>query len=99
MNNKGADQPAHMCSLISAFFIRFSESSIPKHATSEITSFYLGSLAEQTGLSLTWSEIPEDRFCHDVAQMMHAGADCRIKSIKVAHQGEMTSGIDCYDKF
>ena len=99
MNNKDADQPGHTCSLISAFFIRFSESSIPKHATNEISKFYLVSVAEHTGLSLTWSETPKDRFCHDVAQMIHAGADCRIKSIKVAHQGEMTSGIDCYDKF
>ena len=36
-NNKGADQPAHSCSLISAFVIRFLESTISKLATSEIS--------------------------------------------------------------
>ena len=74
MNNKGADQPAHMRSslrsLISAFFITFSESGIPKLATSEISMFYLVSVAEQTGLSLTSLETPKDRFCRNEAQMM-----------------------------
>ena len=37
--NKGADQPAHMCSLISAFVIRLLESSISKLATGEISYF------------------------------------------------------------
>ena len=32
-NNIGADQPAHLCSLISAFVIRFVESIICKLAT------------------------------------------------------------------
>ena len=38
-NNKGADQPARMRSLISAFVIRFFESIISRLATSEISSF------------------------------------------------------------
>ena len=38
-NNKGADQPAHPRSLISAFVIRLLESIISKHATSEISIF------------------------------------------------------------
>ena len=29
----------------------------------------LASVAEQAGLSLTWSETPEDTFPHDVAQL------------------------------
>ena len=38
-NNKGADQPGHPRSLISAFVIRVLESIISKLATSEIFSF------------------------------------------------------------
>ena len=36
-NHKGADQPAHMRSLISAFVIRFMESTISRIATNEIS--------------------------------------------------------------
>ena len=36
-NNIGADQPAHQRSLISAFVIRFNESTICKLATGEIS--------------------------------------------------------------
>ena len=45
-NNKGADQPAHPHSLISAFVIRLSESIICRLVTSEILIFYLVSVAE-----------------------------------------------------
>ena len=38
-NNTGADQPAHPCSLISAFVIRVLESTISKLAPSEISVF------------------------------------------------------------
>ena len=38
-NNKVADQPAHSRSLISAFVIRFFESTISKLATSESSIF------------------------------------------------------------
>ena len=48
--NKGTDQPAHSCSLITAVVIRLLES---KHATSEILMFLLLSVAEQVGLKLT----------------------------------------------
>ena len=33
---------------------------------------YLVSVAEQVGLSLTWSQTTEDRFSHDVAQKIQA---------------------------
>ena len=39
VNNKGADQPAHLCSLISAFVIRLLESIISRFAMSEISFF------------------------------------------------------------
>ena len=38
-NNTGKDQPAHLCSLISAFVIRFLESIISRLATSKISNF------------------------------------------------------------
>ena len=52
-NNKGADQHAHRHRLISAFVIRFLECIISKFAMSEISDFYLVSLAEHAGLNLT----------------------------------------------
>ena len=38
-NNKGADQPAHPCSLFSAIVIHVVKSTISKLATSEISFF------------------------------------------------------------
>ena len=55
-NNKGADQPAHPPSLISPFM-----------CTCYIQSFK--NLAEQAGLNLTYSKIPEDTFSRDVAHL------------------------------
>ena len=55
-NNTDADQPAHPRRLISASVIRFLESTISKHASSEILMFYLVSVAEETGLSLAFTE-------------------------------------------
>ena len=55
-NNKGADQPAHPRSLISAFVVRFLDSIIPLVSISEISSLYLAPVAEQAGLSLTRTE-------------------------------------------
>ena len=67
-NNKGAVQPAHPRSLISAFVVRFLGSIISLISISEILSLYLASLAAQASLSLPWSKTP-DRFSHDVAHM------------------------------
>ena len=57
-NNKGADQPAHPRSLISAVVIRLLERIIPKLVTSEISMFWLVSVAESR-----YVRNPEDRFC------------------------------------
>ena len=62
VNNKGADQPAHSCRLISAFIIHFLKSFIPELVTGEISVFYLFTLAEETGSSLTLSETPRTGF-------------------------------------
>ena len=60
-NNKGADQPAHPRSLISAFIICFLETTISKLATSESSIFQLVSVAEETGLSLPLLETPKTK--------------------------------------
>ena len=58
-NNKGADQPGHMCCLISAFVIYLLESIISSLSTSEISNFKLVSVAGQSGFNLTLSETPK----------------------------------------
>ena len=57
-NTKGANQPAHPRSLISAFDISLLESIISRLATGKISIFQLVSVAEQAGLNLTLSETP-----------------------------------------
>ena len=64
VNNKGADQPAHLLSLISAFVIHYLKSIVVKLASRKISTFYLGSVAEETCLCLALSETPKTRFCH-----------------------------------
>ena len=62
VNNKGADQPAHLRSLISFFVVRRLDSIIPLVSISKISSLYLASVAAQAGLSLTWSETQKTGF-------------------------------------
>ena len=62
MNNTGADQPVHPCSLISAFVIRFLERIICKLAPGEIAIFQLVSVAEETGLKLALPDTPKTGF-------------------------------------
>ena len=69
-NNKGADQPAHPRSLISAFVVCFLDSVMSLVSVTKLSSFMLASVAEQASLSLTWSETPEDPFSHDEAHMV-----------------------------
>ena len=68
-NNKGADQPVHLRSQISAFVVCCLDSIIPLVSKSIISSLYLAFLDAQASLSLTWSKNPEDRFSCDEAQM------------------------------
>ena len=68
-NNKGADQPAHPRSLISAFIVRCLDSVMSLVSVTKISNLMLASVAEQASLSLTWSETPEDTFSHDGAQL------------------------------
>ena len=69
-NNKGADQPAHLHSLISTIVIRCLDSMICIFALSKVSRFYLVSLDEQAGLNLTWSKIPKDTFSLDVVHLL-----------------------------
>ena len=69
-NNKDADQPAHPCSLISIFVIRCLDSIIPILAKSKLSRLMLVSVVEQAGLNVTWSQISEDRFSRDDAQIV-----------------------------
>ena len=61
-NNKEADQPEHPRSLISAFVVRCLDSIIPLVCIVVISLRSLASVAEQAGLSLTWSESPKTVF-------------------------------------
>ena len=61
-NNKGADQPAHSCGLISTFVVRYLDGIIPILATVAISRLKLASVAEQAGLNLPWSQIPKTGF-------------------------------------
>ena len=61
-NNKGAYQPAHSRSLISAFVVHCLDSIIPLVSISKISSLYLASVAVQAGLNLLWSQTPKTGF-------------------------------------
>ena len=61
-NNKGADETAHSRGLISAFVVRCLDSITSLFAIAEISSLLLVSVAEQAGLSLTWSKSPSTGF-------------------------------------
>ena len=64
-NNKGADQPAHPRSLISAFVVRCLDSVMSLVSVTKIPRLILASVTEQASLSLAWSETSEDKFSHD----------------------------------
>ena len=74
-NNKGADQPAHPCSLISAFVVRCLDSVMLLVSVTKISSLMLASVAAQAGLCLAWPETPEDTSCRVTAQI----TTCTIK--------------------
>ena len=68
-NNKGADQPAHPRSLISAFVVRCLDSVMSLVSVTKISSPLLAFVAEQARLSLTWAETPKDTFSYDEAHL------------------------------
>ena len=67
--NKGADQPPHPRSPISAFIVHCLDKVMSLVSVTKFSSLMLASVAEQASLSLTWSETPEDTFSHGVARI------------------------------
>ena len=82
-NNKGADQPAHPRSLISAFVVRCLDSVMSLVSVTKISSLMLASVAAQAGLSLTWLETPEDTFSHDEAHFIGLFLVCCLPLTKL----------------
>ena len=70
-NNKGADQPVHPRSLNSTSVVRCLDSMICILALSKVSRFWLSSVAEQAGLNLTRSKIPENTLSRDVDHISH----------------------------
>ena len=68
-NNKDADQPVHLRSLISTFFVRCKDN-ICIVVISEIQIPKLVSVVEQAGSSPVWSHIPKTVFFHDGAYII-----------------------------
>ena len=62
VNNKGADQLAHPCSLISICVVHCLDCIIPPVSIPEISSLYLASVTGQASLSLAWSQTPKIGF-------------------------------------
>ena len=78
-NNKGAGQPVHPCSLISAFVVRCLDS-ITLGSISEISSLHLASVDAQAGLSYLVAN-PDDRFSCDKAHNIWKKRKLQTKSL------------------
>ena len=86
-NNKGAEQPAHPRSLISTFVIRYSDSMIPILAKSEISRLELVAVAEQAGLSLTWSQTAKTGFLVTWLNCIQITLNCTLTGSVYFHHG------------
>ena len=80
-NNKGADQPAHLRSLISAFVVCCPDCTIPLVSISKLLHLYQASVAAQAGLSLPGTQTPEDRFSCDGAHILIAPCTLTIQTV------------------
>ena len=70
-NNKGADQPVHLRSLISTFVVCCLDSIIPLVSVFEISRLYFASVAAQAGLCLTWSQTLNTGFLVTRLKLQH----------------------------
>ena len=68
-NNKDADQPAHPHSLINTFVVHCLDNIMYILAICKVSRLELASVADQAGLSLTWSKISKDTFSPDTAHL------------------------------
>ena len=86
--------------LISVFVVRCLDSIIPLVFIHEISSLYLASVAEQTGLSLTWSQAPKTGFLVTRLKSYYYsndpqagwGKQCRPRSVCSSGSGGVWSG-------
>ena len=83
VSNKVADQPAHPRSLISTFVVHCQDSIIPIAVIAIFPRLLLASIAEQAGLSLTWSIAHEYRFSLDMAHFCIAGSSNEFTRVGV----------------
>ena len=82
-NNKGADQPVHPHSLISVFVVRSLDSIIFLVSRSEISRFWLVSVAEQAGLNVTQSQTSGDTFSLDGAHVKFKTDKAKVQQPKL----------------
>ena len=92
-NNKGADQPAHPRSLISAFVVRCLDSVMSVVSVTKITSLMLASVAEQASLRLTWSETPKDTLSCGEAQLCNKPILVRHKHPLVTDEQHLQQNV------
>ena len=85
-NNKGADQPAHLHSLISTF-VCFQVSLVIILAESKISR--LVSVAEQAGLSLTWLQTPKTGYLMTWLSYRNSSADGDVVHAKIKVKGQV----------
>ena len=91
-NNKGADQPAHLRSLVCAFVICYLKSLVIKLASYEISILQLVSVADETGLSLALSETLKKGFVASRPKLSFSKNTFR-KSIRVSNVLDPDQGI------
>ena len=82
VNNKGTDQPVQPCSLISTFVVCYVDNIIPTLAKYKITRLWLVSVAEQTSLSLTWSQTPNTGFLVTRLILSFKGSQVRCSGLQ-----------------
>ena len=66
-NIKGADQPAHSRSLVSAFVFRYLDRIQTLFGTCKVSPFWLVSVAVQAGVSLSWIQSLKKAFLRPIA--------------------------------
>ena len=69
--NQGPDQPTHARSLIKVFIVGSLDGIICILAIFKVSRFelHIASVVAQTGLNITWSQVPVDKVSRDVAKM------------------------------
>ena len=82
VNNKDTYQPVHLHSLISVFIVPCLDRIIHLISISEISGFWLTSVAEQTRLNLNWPKTPKTCVSRHKAQIISNVAKQEILEAK-----------------